>query len=199
MADKKPAPKTEGKDKPAQQPPAKKPAEKPKPKPKPKAEPHWESMAEMLLPWNGREGFDLVEFPFAEADVPARDTMVAMLKREKELRLADDFQTARDKTDWSRDLVYAVQKQVAREFGYSGEAEVEKCVKLLRSAVALFPNDKEIREIPFWVKYNRATPGTLEVGDKAPDAALVRLNGSACKLSDFCAAKPLIVAAGSAT
>ena len=53
---------------------------------------------------------------------------------------------------------------------------------VLRSAVSLFPDDDEIKQIPHYVRHNRCHQGRLRDGDKPPDCSVTKLDGTRCSL-----------------
>jgi len=125
-----------------------------------------------------------------------------MLKRENELRLSKEFQRLIDgHNQTSAEPFYeALQKQVAKEFGFKSEAEQELGVTIMRCALTLYKEDPSIAQIPLYVKYNRAEQGELKLGDECPDVTMRNLDGSAAKLSDFTKQSlPVLLVAGSYT
>jgi hypothetical protein len=67
-------------------------------------------------------------------------------------------------------------------------------LNVLRTATQRFP---DLKDIPLYIKYNRAKQGHLKVGDVAPDIALFDLNLKSVKLLDYTDTKPLLVIGGS--
>jgi len=61
-----------------------------------------------------------------------------------------------------------IQIQVVQEFGF----EIEDGLNFLRSAQSQYPNDPEISDIAYYIKYNRAHQGSLTEGDTIPDIQL---------------------------
>jgi len=123
-----------------------------------------------------------------------------MLIRENELRTCEETQEIyalaerRCDTDWM-EVTEELQRRVLREFGVE---DVEVGLKALRCAWQLYPDDPELREIPLYVKYNRARKGTLCVGDDAPNTDVVSLDLSKEKLFKFMVDDvPLVIIAGS--
>jgi hypothetical protein len=138
----------------------------------------------MLLPSSGRLGFDLLPPP-PMAECPSKEQMKWMLQRENELRLSSEIQ---EKLEWAVEgisqesvnaILEAVQKQVVSEAGYS-QSEEQHGIQLLRSAQAIFPEDKEIHDIPMYVKYNRAAQGSVCVGDEIPSTQVASISGGRC-------------------
>jgi len=72
-------------------------------------------------------------------------------------------------------LIENVQKQVLREFGFSGSDED---VSLLRSSMGYYAEDKELLSIPYYSKFNRCVNGNMKVGDKVEDVSLHFLDGN---------------------
>ena len=56
-----------------------------------------------------------------------------------------------------------------KEFGYQGN---EQDLSLFRQGLSMYPEDKELQEIPYYNKYNRARDGYLKVGDTVEDVVL---------------------------
>jgi hypothetical protein len=134
-----------------------------------------------------------------EQKVPDKETVKAMLRREKELRLSVPVQNLLDDGMDNDTVSMNVQKQVAREFGY-GEAEEQEGVQVLRCAMSLYGSDPEVRSIPFYVKYNRSEQGQLIVGDTIPDVPLATIAGGPCRLSEFIMpSQPMVLVGGSYT
>ena len=55
------------------------------------------------------------------------------------------------------------------------------------------------RNIIGMMRYDQRREGTLKVGDPAPDVALVNLDGSTSRLSEFLGGQPLVLVLGSFT
>jgi len=163
----------------------------------PQEEPRLAAM--MLFPSSGRCGFDPLPLEGPLANVPPVETMVKILKRENELRRSDEVQISLDSCSGNVNGVYLeLQRRVAREFGY-GDCE-DDCVKAIRCAPLVYPDEPAMSALPLYRKFNRSRDGPLQVGDPAPDVVLCSLADlSPVKLSDFATDKPLIVVAGSGT
>jgi len=164
---------------------------------------HWMRCGvHMFHPVNGRCGFDLVK-PSKELidSKPPLDKMVAMLKREEELRLSDAVQAKFSNPDNDAIHVAAhVQEQVIEEFGYKDK----KAVDYIRCAPGLYPKNELITRIPHYQKFNRARQGDLTPGKPAPQAKLAYLNGTNVMLHDYMAThfsngKPTVIISGSYT
>jgi len=90
-----------------------------------------------------------------------------MLRRENELRLTETTQNLYDTCAASDSAKYTeitdnVQKQVLREFGFSDGVEG---LQMYRSALSMFPDDEEMKNLVYYYKYNRSKQGSLQVGD----------------------------------
>jgi len=128
-----------------------------------------------------------------------------MLVRENELRLSDAVQTAFDQCAISdsakyTDVVEGVQKQVLREFGFSDDGA---SLLMFRSALSMYPNDEEIKNLAYYYKYNRSRQGELYCGAEVDlsKITLKSLDGTqSFQLSQFAVeGKPLVLIAGSIT
>jgi len=120
-----------------------------------------------------------------------------MVHREHELRLSSEWQKRfeaaerREDTDWL-DCVEELQREICREMGVP-----ESTVHKLRCANQLFPEEALFRELPIYVRFNRARNGPLSPGLEAPNVRVL-LDGERRELYDFggdvC---PLVLLAGS--
>jgi len=137
-----------------------------------------------------------------------------MLRRDHELRLGDNAQSryARcgDCGEAKERVTEAIQRQVAREAGFTGDA-VAQGVDLLRSALCFFPEGTpghdELVDSCFYLKQNIHKPCPLTVGSPLPELSVVELlepsnaaSAARRSLREAVAAAPLTVfCAGSAT
>eukprot|EP00456_Euglypha_rotunda_P031662 TRINITY_DN2461_c0_g1_i3.p1 TRINITY_DN2461_c0_g1~~TRINITY_DN2461_c0_g1_i3.p1 ORF type:complete len:444 (+),score=47.00 TRINITY_DN2461_c0_g1_i3:102-1433(+) len=166
----------------------------------------------MLLPVSGRVGFQpmivnpLIDKPLYElwlklarqAKLPEQDEkdkfddenvkrtfLMALVRREAELRLSEEAQHGMDKYHEDGAKVFEVtekmQLKALREFGFQGTENETMGLRLLRSASNLYPDEPQIKET-FYVKYNRAASGTLQVGDVCPDVPLFNAKGKKTNL-----------------
>jgi len=107
-----------------------------------------------------------------------RAILADMLARENELRLSplaqECFAQIAERHSMFNSYVTELQQSVCREFGVDPSVGVE----LIRSAVSLFPDDKELQQIPHYVKFNRCKRGDLRPGDAIADARVTSMDGS---------------------
>jgi len=105
-----------------------------------------------------------------------------MLRRDHELRLGDDAQRryARcgDHGETKERVTEAIQRRVAREAGFTGDA-VAQGVDLLRSALCFFPQGTpghdELVESCFYLKHNIHKPCPLRAGAPLPELGVIEL------------------------
>ena len=89
--------------------------------------------------------------------------------------------------DWL-DVAAEVQAEVLREFGIAPTPKALRGLRLAAPRIGL----------SLYVRHNRARRGDLEVGDDAPDVALVDLEGRRVRLGEYQKkGRPLVVLAGS--
>jgi len=123
-----------------------------------------------------------------------------MLIRENELRTSEETQTlyALAEQEWDTDwmeVTEKLQKRVLTEFGVEDE---DLGLKALRCAWQLYPDDPDFKEIPLYIKFNRARKGNFCDGDDALDTDVVCMNGSKDKLLNYVRGDvPLVIVAGS--
>jgi len=118
--------------------------------------------------------------------------------RENELRVSPEWQAQFEAAEKSPDTVWLecvekLQQQVVTEFCYGASA-----VNALRAAASLYPQEAFFREIPLYVRYNRARNGTLAEGSAVPDMNLLWPDGKARSLWTLGGTDiPLVLVAGS--
>jgi len=120
-----------------------------------------------------------------------------MLIRENELRLSDEYQkrySDAEKTSFSSwlDVTDELQRQIIREFNL--DEEMEDALLCLRCATQIYP---DLKDIPLYVKYNRARDGDLQIGDIVPDVPIVQLNGQENQLFDGLKSSSTVLISGS--
>ena len=93
-----------------------------------------------------------------------------MIDREIELRLSDEYQKKMGETefngskDWM-DIAEEIQIHIVKEFGFSN---IKQGLRILRTATQKY----NLERVPFYVKYNRAIKGKLEIGSIAPNPSV---------------------------
>jgi len=175
--------------------------------------------ARMLAAVNGRCNFDFY-LPLMVRERPenceeiTRDRLLKMLKRENEIRLskealdalemeARDFEeneeigcrTLCNKVHIPQSIVEC-QEKLVKEFGYRTNEQMNYALQMLRSARALFPDDIEIKNATYYLKFNRAHRGELKVGDIYKDISLMTCGKEEKKLSEIINEKKATVIIG---
>lgn len=131
-----------------------------------------------------------------------RALLLQMLRRDDELRLSqgvqDRYALQPDSWDWKWEVTDGVQRQVCEEFGFV--ESLEEGLDLLRSAVALFPNDEEVRRVAHYLRHNIHIDCPISVGGVVPDLTLQGLDGVPTSLHDVTkAGRATVVFTGSHT
>lgn len=125
-----------------------------------------------------------------------------MLRRDDELRLSEEVQARYalqpECWEWKWQVTDEVQRRVCEELGF-GE-NVAEGLDLLRSSLALFPEDDEVRQAAHYLRHNIHVDCPLPVGGMAPDLSLYSLSGKARPLHAVAAmGSATVVFAGSHT
>jgi len=125
-----------------------------------------------------------------------------MLKRENEIRLTEEIQMKYDACAMSDENQYTkitdgLQRQVLNEFGFDMN---KKELKRYRSALSMYPEEKELKELVYYYKFNRSRDGELQVGDTLPLTSLTlsSLTHTPVTLPST-STLPLVLVAGSIT
>jgi hypothetical protein len=143
---------------------------------------------------------NLSEFTLDEVE----KILAKLLRRENEIRLHPAIQAeyGRMKENESEmsHFTTELQRYVCQEFNVDPNMGIE----LIRSATVLFP---ETAKLAHYVRYNRCVPGTLCVGDHAPDVCLSSLDSKQTTTlwtaidpyRGSCNAKPVLILGASYT
>jgi hypothetical protein len=149
----------------------------------------------MFHPTNGRINF----LPFTPTvpieKMPDRETLLQILALENELRLSKEVQDEYWLSRFPTGVTLKVQTQVVSKFGYSDPW-------IIPSAMYYYKDDKEVMDIPHYVKYNRSRQGRLGCGDTIPEIPLSTMNGCATSLRERMepySTAPVVLVAGSYT
>lgn len=129
-----------------------------------------------------------------------RPILIQLLQREDEVRLAAAtqhiYRSIGDSETQLPRFTEELQIQVCQEL----HVDPKIGVQLIRSAVALYPEDEEIKGIPHYVRFNRCKEGVLCIGDTIPDCSVVQLDGSRCNLLSLIdIERPAVILAASHT
>jgi len=126
-----------------------------------------------------------------------------MLKRDDTLRKSAATQRAYSKCEDAGDakvrVTEAVQRQVCREFGFGGN--IAEGLEVMRCAMAMFPDDEEVRGSCHYLRFNIHVPCPIEVDEMIPDVTVHRCNGDSQGLHSICDDfdGPTLILAGSIT
>lgn len=120
-----------------------------------------------------------------------------MLIRENELRLSDEYQQRyadaeqSSSTSWLN-VTDQLQRQVIREFNL--DEEMDDALLCLRCATQIY---SDLKDIPLYVKYNRARDGDLQIGDSVPNVPVINLDGEEKQLFDELKSSSTVLISGS--
>jgi hypothetical protein len=153
--------------------------------------------AKMLEYTSGRVGFELFgENKTYYSMVPKpddvmeinREILLKMLQRENELRLSQETLDLLEKeaqenySSFLPNSEYVIgfispvfenlQRRVVYEFGYVNDASMKYALYMLRSARYLYPNDNEIFNSVYYMKYNRINEGKMKTGNDFVNVSL---------------------------
>ena len=117
--------------------------------------------------------------------------------RVNDLRLYEEYQkrcqqAERTSSSSWLDVTDQIQRQVIREFHL--DDEMDEALLCLRCATQIYP---DFKEIPLYVRYNRARDGDLQIGDLAPDVPVVQIDGQESQLFDGLKSSPTVLISGS--
>lgn len=113
----------------------------------------------MFHPLNARDNFDPLQPSVSETGLPPKETLIKILSYENELRLSAKIQDMYLNPDYDdMKITEDVQQQAVEAFGYHDR-------NIIPAALVHYKDDKEIQNIPHYVKFNRSRIGNVQVGD----------------------------------
>jgi len=120
-----------------------------------------------------------------------------MLIRENELRLSKEYQKRYEEAEQTStsswlDVTDQLQREIIREFHL--DEEMEDALLCLRCATQIYP---DLKDIPLYVRHNRARDGDLQIGDITPNVPVVQIDGQESRLFDGLKTSPTVLISGS--
>lgn len=129
--------------------------------------------------YSGRLGYEFAEINDVQVNI-SRDTLISMLKYENKLRLSEEWISKMEDecinnidsplngymTGNISPTINKLQIEVVKKFGYKLSSEIDEALKILRSAMSIYPNDQEIKNSANYLKYNKIDKGIFKIGDK---------------------------------
>ena len=120
-----------------------------------------------------------------------------MLIRENELRLSEEYQKRYQEAERTSssswlDVTDQLQREIIREFQL--DDEMEDALLCLRCATQIHP---DLKDIPLYVRYNRARSGDLNIGNSTPNVPVVQLDGKESQLFDGLKSSSTVLISGS--
>ena len=123
-----------------------------------------------------------------------RQLLIKMLQRENQLRLSEELMEQYEieaKKWYNKDdpkrfglhVIDNLQKRVVNEFGFISPDQERYALEYLRSAMALYPGDDEIKNAANYLKYNLIKQFPFNINDYYKDINLLDLNNNLIKLS----------------
>jgi len=144
----------------------------------------FEDVLEEAQIYHPDDGFDRSTQPKID-----RDTLLKMLKRETELRVSKEYvqktEVEAQKGIFMFQATIDVQRQVVKEFGFKGENGIRVGIETLRTALATYPNDKEIINAANYIKYNRCFQCKIPIGATFPDSKLLTVDKKSTTLGSL--------------
>jgi len=139
--------------------------------------------------------------------IPNEKMLEEMIIEEEKRRMSNEY---RDKCTEVKDIVNGwlevtaqMQIDVVSSFGFTNKISCDIVCNMMRRAHILYPHNEIFKTVPLQVRNNKATQGTLTIGDVMPEFDIVDIvRGNACSLSsliDIHTKKPSVIIMSSAT
>jgi len=108
-------------------------------------------------------------------------------KRRMSKEYADECTSVKDVPDGWLAVTDNMQKSVVKSFGFVNEMSCDIACNMMRRANIIYPDNKIFKEVPLYVRNNKANQGNLNVNDPMPDFLVydIEQENKTHKLSDL--------------
>lgn len=139
---------------------------------------------------------------------PSESLLETMVKAEADMRKSKEYidrcdEVANISDGWLKitsDMQRELVEKFAKENNFNNEISIELALQDLRTAHIKYPDNRIFREIPVYVRENKAKQGNLKEEDSIIDVELYNINGNKIRLSELLDnSKPNLIFAGSHT
>ncbi len=112
--------------------------------------------------------------------IPTKLILIAMLRKEEEFRWSPEYQKLCDEVKdeingWLR-ISKEYQYKIAHDFGFTTPIEADIAVNQMRKARYLYPEEKQFKTIPVYVRNNKATQCKYIVDSIVPNVKINQTN-----------------------
>lgn len=119
---------------------------------------------------------------------PTEKTLEKMVYEEEQVRRSKQYIDACSAVKnipngWLK-VTATAQEDIVKKFGYEDEISRKVACNMLRRAQYLYPTNPVFKNIPVYVRENKANPGTLKPGNVIPDIDIFSRTGNIVKLFD---------------
>ena len=136
--------------------------------------------------------------------IPNEKMLELMIIEEEKIRQSIEYQNQCDNVKnipngWL-DITKNMQEKLVKKYGFQDEISCDIACNMLRRAQYIFPNNNIFREIPVYVRNNKANKGIFVVEDNIPNININTKCGQEIKLHNLLSEnKPTLIIASSHT
>lgn len=121
--------------------------------------------------------------------VPTEAELEKLVIEEEKIRMSVEYQEACSKASsipngWLQ-VTADMQMNLVKRFGFDDNLSSSIACNMLRRARYLYPDNKIFKEVPVYVRENKANMGTLKEGDEIPNINIHTIDGKEIKLHDI--------------
>lgn len=102
--------------------------------------------------------------------IPTEKCLELMVQEEERIRMSKEYQEqctkVKDIVNGWLDVSANVQKEVAKKFGFIDEVSNNIAINMLRRARYLYPDNEIFKNVPVYVRENKANQGKFNIGDQ---------------------------------
>ena len=112
--------------------------------------------------------------------IPTEKCLELMVQEEERIRISKEYQEectkVKNTVNGWLDVSAAVQKQVAKQFGFVDDINNNIAVNMIRRARYLYPDNNIFKTVPIYVRENKANIGNYKVNDSVKNITLINDN-----------------------
>jgi len=121
--------------------------------------------------------------------VPTERMLELMIIEEEHIRQSVEYQnectSAKDIPNGWLAVTEQMQQDLVKKFGFDDDISCDIACNMLRRAQYDYPNNKIFKEVPVYVRNNKANMGKFTEGDFVPNITIHKRCGSEIKLHDL--------------
>jgi hypothetical protein len=121
--------------------------------------------------------------------IPNEQTLEKMIIEEEQIRNSKEYidkcTEVKDIPNGWLTVTGQMQTDLVKRYGFTDEMSCDVALNRLRRASTIYPNNKIFKEVPVYIRNNKAQEGYLKEGDIAPNIILHTIDTNKIELKDL--------------